>query len=270
MGGGGQGGRCGGEGESVGQALQLCSALCTRRQARTQRRHPPHHICLPPPHPPGSQGRGASPCARGARRAAGTQPRGLRAWGRARGRGQVTAGPNGEAAQVPTECWRPRGAPRLQALPTRRRGRPHRAPSNCPCAAQSPLSSVLCPHAPGPGRKFWNGSSALMRHSMAWPLYLMSSWLRVVGVGGGGGGGWEGEGARWEGRARAERQQVKRKGRRATHSHTRHGHAVATAPPAAPSRAATHVKRRGLPMATRICSWMRSTPVIISVTGCST
>eukprot|EP00955_Chlamydomonas_euryale_P068623 360180-Chlamydomonas_euryale.AAC.9 len=28
---------------------------------------------------------------------------------------------------------------------------------------------------PGPGRKFWNGSSALMRHSIAWPENLMSS-----------------------------------------------------------------------------------------------
>jgi hypothetical protein len=27
---------------------------------------------------------------------------------------------------------------------------------------------------PGPGRKFWNGSSALIRHSMAWPCHTRS------------------------------------------------------------------------------------------------
>lgn len=80
---------------------------------------------------------------------------------------------------VPHGCnWSHMAAPGPARLAVHRQRRAH-AEVRLTQTSTATLKPAQHCGSPGPGRKFWKGSSALMRHSIAWPLNWMSSWLHV-------------------------------------------------------------------------------------------
>lgn len=85
---------------------------------------------------------------------------------------------------VPHGCnWSHMAAPGPARLAVHRQRRAH-AEVRLTQTSTATLKPAQHCGSPGPGRKFWKGSSALMRHSIAWPLNWMSSWLQVWEQGG--------------------------------------------------------------------------------------